>query len=129
MPARRVRLAVASLLVAVSSVLVSTGLASAHSELALSSPKLSAVLTKAPTQVSLTFNDELIDMAGANQIVVTNPKGTRVDSGVSKLDRATLTTALKRLTVFGRYKVSYRILSADGHPVSAFYYFYFQKKK
>lgn len=127
--ALRFRLVAATLMVAATSVFASAGIALAHAELALSSPKVSATLFKAPTSVSLTFNDELIDLAGANQIVVTNPKGTRVDSGMSTLDRATLTTTLKRLTVFGRYKVSYRVLSADGHPVSAFYYFYFSKKK
>jgi methionine-rich copper-binding protein CopC len=103
--------------------------ASAHAQLAIANPKVSSVLTKAPVRITLTFDDDLIAVDGGNQIAVTDPKGKPVSQGASQLNGATLSVALKKLTVFGRYKVLYRVLSADGHPVSAFYYFYFQKKK
>ncbi|MEY4296797.1 MAG: hypothetical protein RL016_643 [Actinomycetota bacterium] len=119
----------ATILVSVIALFGATEPATAHAQLAIANPKASAVLTKAPTNVTLTFDDELIPVDGGNQIVVTDPKGKVMSQAASQLKGATLSVALKKLTVFGRYKVLYRVLSADGHPVSAFYYFYFQKKK
>lgn len=119
----------ATILVAVIALFGATEPATAHAQLALANPKASSVLTKAPTKVTLTFDDDLILVEGANQIVVTDPRGRAVTTGATVVEGSVMSVGLKRLTVFGRYKVLYRVLSADGHPVSAFYYFYFQKKK
>jgi methionine-rich copper-binding protein CopC len=94
----------------------------AHAQLTAASPKANAVLTKAPTQIKLTFDDDLISLESSNRIEVTNSKGLRVDADNSSVLGNQLTVSLKKLAA-GKYKVSYRVLSADGHPLAATYYF------
>ena len=82
-----------------------------------------------PSRVSLTFDDNLINLGGtSNLIQVVDPKGNRVDTGASALTGATLSVQLKPETVIGKYEVTYRVISADGHPVSNSFPFYLDKK-
>lgn len=110
------------------SLLVATTPAEAHAQLVKSNPKMSAVLYKAPISVMLTFDDELLDVATSNVVQVFSDKNRRVDGGATKVQGATVSTTLKKNLAIGRYRVVYRVLSADGHPVSASYYFYLKKK-
>jgi methionine-rich copper-binding protein CopC len=110
------------------SFLVATTPAEAHAQLVKSNPKMSAVLYKAPINVMLTFDDELLDVATSNVVQVFSDKNRRVDGGATKVQGATVSTTLKKNLAIGRYRVVYRVLSADGHPVSASYYFYLKKK-
>jgi len=103
--------------------------ASAHAQLVTSNPGISATVYKLPTQVSLTFDDDLIAMPGANVIEVLDPKSKKIQTGVTALTQATISVKLKSSTLLGKYKILWRALSADGHPVSGQYYFYLAKKK
>lgn len=103
--------------------------ASAHAKLVRSNPGISATVYKVPTQLSLTFDDDLLAVAGANAIEVTDPKNKKIQIGSVNLTAATLSIKLKASSVFGKYKVMWRALSGDGHPVTGFYYFYLDKKK
>ena len=116
-------------LTAIGPVAVSPALA--HSQLLINSPAVSSTLTKQPKQVSLVFDDDIIDLAGGNQIVVTNSAQKRVDIGATKLEGATISVALKTGLVTGKYQVQYKAISADGHPVTGNYFFYLKiaKKK
>jgi len=98
----------------------------AHAQLTGATPKGNAVLTKAPTQIKLTFDDDLIALESSNQIEVTNSKGQRVDANNSSVLGNQLTVTLKKL-VAGKYRVSYRVLSADGHPIASKYSFTVKK--
>jgi methionine-rich copper-binding protein CopC len=109
--------------------LVSATPASAHAQLVSANPKNKSTVYALPTQVKLMFSDDLIDLEGGNQIQVTDPKGTRVDTGESSLIGNQLNTGLKKSTLLGKYKVTYRVLSEDGHPVSASYTFTLAKKQ
>ncbi|MFM6962766.1 MAG: copper resistance protein CopC [Micrococcales bacterium] len=100
----------------------------AHAQLVNANPKISAVLAKSPKVVSLTFDDDLIALEGSNIIVVTNSKGKTVSIGATKLSGASVQITLKTNLPLDRYKVTYQVLSVDGHPVSSSYYFYIRKK-
>ncbi|MEN9715021.1 MAG: hypothetical protein RJA35_488 [Actinomycetota bacterium] len=100
----------------------------AHAQLLVSSPAVGSTLYVAPTSVTLTFDDDLIDLAGGNQIVVTDPSNARVDTGDTVLKGATLSIALRKLTKFGKYLISYHVISNDGHPVGSQFPFYYQAK-
>lgn len=102
--------------------------ASAHAQLVSANPKAKSVLYALPTQIKLMFSDDLIDLDGGNQIQVVDPKGRRIDSGANSLLGNQVSTGLKRSNLLGRYSVTYRVLSEDGHPVSANYYFTLAKK-
>lgn len=94
----------------------------AHAQLVGASPKANAKVSQSVKQVKLTFDDDLIDLAGSNQITVTNSKKQRVDAANSVVVGNQLSVGLKKLKI-GKYKVYYRALSADGHPISASYSF------
>jgi methionine-rich copper-binding protein CopC len=89
--------------------------ASAHARLVRAVPGDGATVTTAPARVRLVFDENLRTPAA---LVVTGPSGTRVEHGpVQVLDN----TASVRVdvTAAGRYTVAFRVVSADGHPVSA----------
>ena len=108
--------------------LVSATPASAHAQLVSANPKSKSTVYVLPVQVKLMFSDDLIDLEGGNQIQVTDPKGKRVDNGETVLLGNQLNAGLKKSTLLGKYKVTYRVLSEDGHPISASYTFTLAKK-
>jgi methionine-rich copper-binding protein CopC len=103
--------------------LVNSTPASAHAQLVSANPKSKSVVYSLPKQVRLMFSDDLIELAEGNQIQVTDPKGKRIDTGDNILLGNQLSTGLKKSVLLGRYTVTYRVLSEDGHPVSAKYFF------
>jgi methionine-rich copper-binding protein CopC len=115
-------------LLVVGLLVMQTAPAEAHAQLISSNPKVSATLYKSPSNVTLTFDDDLLDLATSNVIQVFNDKNRRVDRGGTMIQAATVSTLLNASLPVGRYRVAYRVLSADGHPVSASYYFYLKKK-
>jgi copper resistance protein C len=89
--------------------------ASAHAHLVRAVPGDGATVISAPARVRLVFDENVRTPAA---LVVTGLSGTRVDHGqVQVLDN----TASVRVDVMtaGRYTVAFRVVSADGHPVSA----------
>lgn len=90
------------------------GPASAHAGLAGTDPEDGARLESLPAAVTFTFTENV----GNAFIAITAPDGSPVEtSEVSALDReisATLTDPDQR----GVYSASYRVVSADGHPVA-----------
>ena len=102
--------------------------ASAHAQLVSANPKAKSTVYVLPAQVKLMFSDDLIDLEGGNQIQVTDPKGKRIETGSTLLVGNQLSTTVKKSSLFGRYRVTYRVLSEDGHPVSASYYFTLSKR-
>jgi copper resistance protein C len=88
--------------------------ASAHASLVRSSPADQSSLPTAPTTVTLTF-DENIRMPSV--VLVTNADGASVVQG-----RTTVVDNIARIPVStgpsGDFTVAYRVVSADGHPVS-----------
>lgn len=106
-----------SLLLVLVGILGMAAPASAHSELRSSTPTLGASLDKAPQQVVLIFSDD-VDTRFTNLILTAGDGQTRrltaevQDNQVSaSIDPATAKLA-------GRWSVGYRVVSADGHPIT-----------
>jgi methionine-rich copper-binding protein CopC len=115
----------AALALAVAAVLPSQA-AFAHAELETSNPEANSVVGAAPQVVSLTFGEKLMVMEGdkeANQVEVTDGSGTRVDNGDYQVTGEVLTVSLKPDQADGTYKVTYRVVSEDGHPIEGVYEF------
>jgi methionine-rich copper-binding protein CopC len=88
--------------------------ASAHASLVRSNPADQSSLATAPTTVRLTF-DENVRMPSV--ILVTDSAGASVVQGnTSVVDNVASTRV--RTGPSGDFTVAYRVLSADGHPVS-----------
>jgi copper resistance protein C len=90
--------------------------ASAHSSVLTSSPANGAAVGKAPTEVAFRFDSPLLD--GFASVSVTGPDGSPWQSGKPKVSGATLVQELNPLGPAGTYEVAYRVVSADGHPVT-----------
>ena len=99
--------------------------AAAHSELISADPTADSVQSEAPDAVTLTFGEDL--RAEGAALVVTAPGDARVDAnGSLRIDGAVMSVALQPITESGAYRVAYRVVSADGHPVTGEYAFTYQ---
>ncbi len=90
--------------------------ASAHDSIVGSVPADGATLTTAPTEVRITFEEP--PTATGLGVAVLAPGGASVVAGKPAIDGNVVVQALDALTVGGTYDVSYRVVSADGHPVT-----------
>lgn len=95
------------------------GAASAHASVVSSDPADGSRLKAAPHQVTITF-DESITLGNLGYLHVTDSKGNRVDTGTASHPGGVgskITTMLRSGLGDGTYTESYRIISADSHPV------------
>lgn len=88
--------------------------ASAHSELVSSSPADGESVIAPPNVVTLIFSAEVEPQFA--QIAVITGVGSSVTSGDAVVEGDRVDQAV-RISAGGRYAISYRIVSADGHPV------------
>ena len=87
----------------------------AHSELVASDPADGATLDAAPTTVSFTFNEPL--MPDFVRFVATDPSGATGDLPVSSVEGPTATIDWPPAAPGGEWRVNYRVVSQDGHPI------------
>ena len=89
--------------------------ASAHDQLVSTSPTDGATV-KAPSAVSVTFSEPVLNVKGANRIVVTGPLGGV--AGTFAVKGAVMRLSFAAPLPAGAYRVEWRAASDDGHPVS-----------
>nr|WP_279536282.1 copper resistance protein CopC [Nocardioides ochotonae] len=92
--------------------------ASAHAALVSSDPADASSVETLPDEVTLEFNESIADPA---YVVVTAPDGVRVNSGDAAVAGPQVTQALDAQGLAlpaGTYTLAYRVVSADGHPIS-----------
>ena len=113
------------LMVTFSLLLATASAANAHTSLVSSNPKSNAMLMESPKSISITFNEELIKISGKNvsKISLSNTIGN-VKLGAITINKGTITAKLLKTLPVSKYKVTYRVISADGHPVSGSYNFW-----
>lgn len=114
--------AVAGIAIGIFSVLL-CGQVEAHALLVHADPAKDSVIEVPPSEIKLTFNEEVGEEYLA--LAVQNDKGKRVDGHDASLqfgNHANLTASVSGMTS-GKYLVRYRVLSADGHVVSGKYNF------
>jgi methionine-rich copper-binding protein CopC len=97
----------------------------AHAEIAKTSPTKNAILTQPPKSVWIEFGESLLtlDAKVVNTLTVTNAQGKRVDKSPTIISGARATTKILGALKKGKYLVTYRVVSEDGHPVKGSYYF------
>ncbi|MGW5159165.1 copper resistance protein CopC [Nonomuraea wenchangensis] len=110
------RLLTVLLLACVAAVIVPPYAAQAHNVLVGSDPRDGATLTAAPGRVTLVFDQAV--RQGYAQIGVTGADGSSWADGDAVVAAERVSVKLKPLPGGGPYVVGYRILSADGHPVT-----------
>jgi copper transport protein len=92
--------------------LLSPSAAFAHASLVASDPANDAVLARAPTQLTLTFNEPVEPV----NVRIVGVGGVSLVSGIAR-DGARLVFHPPQTLQDGAYVVSWRVISADGHPV------------
>jgi methionine-rich copper-binding protein CopC len=95
--------------------------AHAHTSLELSIPSINQSIEFMPTELSATFDEDLIEIEGevVNTLELQSADGTNYE-----LSPATIAGPVVSAKVgdgdypAGRYLLKYRVVSADGHPVT-----------
>lgn len=105
--------------------LLAPAVASAHALLEGTSPGTGETVQDAPARVTLTFSEHVgLELGG---IKVYGPDGKRVDRGGSTSKDATISSRV-RAEAPGTYAVSWRVISADGHPIRGAFLFSVQRE-
>jgi copper transport protein len=113
---RRVTTVLVGLLIGVFGSLIAATPASAHAALTASDPANGSVVPDAPNRVTLTFSESVQLISG--KIRVLAPDGSRADQGTPTVSGSEVTIPLRTGGGQGTYLVSYRVTSADSHPVA-----------
>jgi len=88
----------------------------AHDALVASDPAAGATVAEA-SAVALTFSADPIAAEGADVVEVVGPDGRYYETDCPALTGPTVTTPVA-LGPAGEYRVEWKIVSSDGHPVS-----------
>ncbi len=100
--------------------------ANAHTVLIGSDPAAGSTISQLPEQITLTFAEPLLilNKKEINQVEVIDPMGSKITSGNNVIKGSTLTNVLSpRILMPGKFKVSFRVVAQDGHPVTGNFYF------
>jgi copper transport protein len=114
---RIARQLVAALAILVGVLALGTTAASAHATLESSSPADGQSVLTSPSEIRITFSEAVTTISGG--LSVLDADGTTVDVGNSEVvGGRTLVAPISETLSDGTYVATYRVLSADGHPVS-----------
>ena len=95
--------------------------AQAHTALVNSVPAKNSTIKAIPKTIALTFDDKLVKIAVKNvsKFSVIGPDGTEIKLGPITLTNQIISAAvLEPKPKPGVYKINFRVISGDGHPVS-----------
>ena len=91
------------------------GAAQAHAALIRTSPAQGSIVTSAPSEIVITFSEVVQPVP--TRITVIAPDGKRIDSGSPRVQGDDMHIPVRTNVPGGTYLVSYRVISADSHPV------------
>ena len=119
----RRRWTLAALLVAVAMAIAFPGFASAHATLDRSDPLDGQVVPTSPSKVTLTFSEPIETALGAIRIFDSDAR--RVDAGGTARQAPNIVSSgVSGTLARGTYTVSWRVSSADGHPIDGAFVFH-----
>ncbi|MGI5214495.1 copper resistance protein CopC [Plantactinospora sp. CA-290183] len=96
--------------------------ANAHAAVVATTPARKAVLGYSPTEVTVRFSEPVSLVPGRAQVLA--PDGRRINAGEPSVRGDTLRIPIRAADrPLGTYLVSYRVVSADSHPVAGGYTF------
>lgn len=108
------------ILVAFTLLLVSFGSvspASAHTDIAHTTPSAGATVDAGVQIISIEFSDKILDLADSSEIAVTDSNGDAVELSCVEVKKSALSAEVF-LASEGEYKVVWRTVAEDGHPIS-----------
>ena len=102
-------------------VIGAAGSATAHSALIGTTPADGETLATAPAAITLQFNEEPLD--GMVDIAVTDSTGAIVATNTAAVTGTEVALPWPGTIDAGDYTVAYRVVSADGHPITGTFTF------
>ncbi|GAA4905325.1 copper transport protein [Stackebrandtia albiflava] len=110
-----------SLLTGLLLVLLAGTPAHAHATVVSTSPAADEIVATAPSEIVVEFSEQVSVVAAETGVIA--PDGERADAEPARSEGNVLTYRLRDDLPRGTYLVSYRVISADGHPVPGGYTF------
>lgn len=105
-------------------VLLPTDAALAHDGLVDASPAADTVVIAAPTEIKLTFNNQVLDIEGGVALELKDASGNVVAADPPRIERNTVTQQITAENMpAGVYSVTWRVVSSDAHPIDGKYFF------
>lgn len=102
---------------ALAGVLLGTaGPVQAHDQLISSTPGAGEHFTNSPAEVTLTYSEDVLTIGAL--VLVTDMDGIDHVSGPVELADSRVTAPLEPALPSGSYDLKWRVVSADGHPIS-----------
>ncbi|MGE5829557.1 MAG: copper resistance protein CopC, partial [Micromonosporaceae bacterium] len=114
-------LVVAAVLGLIGVVLAPPTPASAHAVLVWTSPARNTTVSNVPVDVVLTFSETVHPVAGKVHIIA--PDGSRAERDDPRMYGAEMRIPMRIDAPKGTYLVTYRVISADSHPIGGAYTF------
>ena len=117
---------VLAVLTSITALALTAAPASAHTQLVGSSPAAGSTIRALPESVELTFGDPLLTEGGqeVNHVTVTDPMNARISAAHTDVEGDVASTVLSPSMVMdGDYRVTFRVVSADGHVVEGSFTF------
>jgi copper transport protein len=113
----------AILIAVVVGALAAAPIAGAHAVLVSTTPSNDQVVERAPRAIVLRFNEAVESAFGS--VRVYDSQARRVDDGrIERPDERTVGVGIDRRLAGGTYTVTWRVVSADSHPVSGAFVFH-----
>lgn len=112
------RISVAAIASTVLALTFIPGIASAHAILESSSPEASALLTSSPKEIRLDFDEQVEDSLGDVRIYDSEQREVASSNTVRSSSDASVVTAEAPTLKNDVYVVVWRVVSADGHPLT-----------
>lgn len=109
-----------ALLIAALILIVSPVSAFAHSAIISSDPEANATLSIFPTTLTVTFNEALLTLGGSssNFLELRSPSGELIELSESRVeDRKLIADVIPIDAPSGRFTITYRAVSSDGHVI------------
>lgn len=111
----------AALATAVGIILTGALPAVAHDSLIETTPATGSVVETAPAMLVLRFRDNVLDLS--SQVIVRDPVGDVVVDDEGVIEATTLSVPLPTDLVDGTYRVVWRVVAGDGHPLQGAFEF------
>jgi methionine-rich copper-binding protein CopC len=90
--------------------------AGAHAELDSSDPVDGATLATAPSALTFTFGEDVLEQGNAITLTVVD-SGSRLELGPLDVDGDVVSVDWPAASPPGTFRAAYRVVSADGHPI------------
>lgn len=91
--------------------------ASAHTETDRTTPSAGQTVDAGVQKISVAFTDRILNLADSSEISITDESGNQVETGCIEVEDKSI-TADGYFPAEGEYKVVWRTVAEDGHPIT-----------